>query len=321
MLRLPTFRLLTARLLASALLPLVLAACGGGSGGGSAAVATTPVTSFNLNAEPNAPLATNDTASDGFNWFNYRRQQIGISTLARNSFVEAAALGHSNYQKANDTITHTQTLGKPGFTGVTELDRLKAAGYNFTSTSYAYGEVISSMTDVSGFNAAEDLITAIYHRFVVFEPMFKEAGAGASTVLKGYTYFTADMLANNLDRGLGRGKSVVYPFDGQKNIITVFNSDYESPDPVPNRNAVGFPVSIHADLTSTIKVSSFTITPRGGAVLTTIMLTNALDPQTPTSAAAIIPLEVLAAQTVYDVRFVGSVDGTAVDRSWSFTTR
>jgi hypothetical protein len=39
------------------------------------------------------------------------------------------------------------------------------------------------------------------------------------------------------------------------------------------------------------------------------------------SVAAIIPIDVLQPQTDYDVRFVGTVDNVAVNRSWSFRTR
>jgi hypothetical protein len=37
--------------------------------------------------------------------------------------------------------------------------------------------------------------------------------------------------------------------------------------------------------------------------------------------AAIVPLAPLKAATVYDVSFVGAVDGVAVTKSWSFTTK
>ncbi len=57
-------------------------------------------------------------------------------------------------------------------------------------------------------------------------------------------------------------------------------------------------------------------------MLQTVLLDNATDPQrTPASAAAIVPFEVLRAGTTYDVQFAGTVDGLAVSRSWSFTTR
>ncbi len=93
------------------------------------------------------------------------------------------------------------------------------------------------------------------------------------------------------------------------------------PDPVPSRNEVGYPISVHADITSAITVSSFTVNARGGPALQTVLLQNSSDVHTPVSAAAIVPVNVLAAGTTYDVQFSGTVDGVNVARNWSFVTR
>jgi len=294
----------------------LVAACGGGSDDNHPAAAAQP-----LPIEPNAPQITGDIATDGLNWFNFRRQQVGLSALARDATVDVAARGHSRYQQRNDTITHTQIVGKPGFTGTTLFDRLNAAGYLFTQDSYAYGEVLSSTFNTTGMEAAEDLIGAIYHRFLIFEPMFQTAGAGAATVPGGATYFTCDFTADGLTRGLGNGNFVVYPFDNQQSVPTVFYSDLESPDPVPGRNAVGYPISMHADLTKHVVVQTFTLETQQGTTLPVTLLSAANDVQTSSSGAAIIPVAVLAPHTTYTVRFVGFIDQAPVSRSWSFTTR
>jgi uncharacterized protein YkwD len=315
----------------SLLLLSLLAACGGDGNSGStnasvgstnAATATPAAASGGITAVgtpgTNAPQATGNTATDGYNWINYRRQMVGLSTFSRNSVVDTAAQGHSNYQRLNNTITHEQTAGKPGFTGVSLGNRLSAAGYN--SALSAYGEVISSTSDPSGFNAAEDLITAIYHRFVIFDPVFSQAGAGSATVAGGATYFTVDFVATSLT-GLGRGRIVSYPVAGQQRVPLNFFSDNEVPDPVPARNEVGYPISVHADIASRLSVKTFTVQPRGGNALQVRTLSHDVDAETPTSAAAIIPLNTLSSGTTYDVQFSGTVDGVTVDRSWSFTTQ
>lgn len=320
---------------------LLLGACGGGGSSGSdnnggaagqapiavtqAAITTTPASvpqPTGTFQETGAPQPTGNTATDGLNWFNFRRQQLGLPSLARTATIDTAAQGHSGYQQLNDTITHDQTAGRPGFTGVKLLDRLNGAGHTFTSTSYAYGEVLSSTVDQSGFKAAEELITAIYHRFAIFEPMFRQAGVGSAVSSSGRTYFTANFTADGLTPALGKSNFTIYPVSNQRGLPTVFFSDFESPDPVPDRNQVGYPISVHADITSTVVVQHFTVRPRNGALLRTILLDRATDPQrTPASAAAIVPVEVLAAGTTYDVDFAGTVDGSAVARVWSFTTR
>ncbi len=321
---------------------LLLGSCGGGGSGSgdqsSVEVVAPPpivVTPASVTAAPSgalqvagtaqevgAPQATGNTATDGLNWFNFRRQQMGQPPLVRAATIDTAAQGHSVYQQLNDTITHDQTAGRPGFTGVKLLERLNAAGYTFTRNSYAYGEVLSSTVDQSGFRAAEELITAIYHRFAVFEPMFRQAGTGSAISASGRTYFTANFAADGLTSTLGKSNFTIYPINNQQGLPTVFFSDFESPDPVPDRNQVGYPVSVHADITSTVVVQRFTIRSRNGALLPTVRLDKATDPQrTPASAAAIVPLDVLLPNTTYEVDFAGTVDGTAVARAWSFTTR
>lgn len=297
-------------------LALALAACGGGSDSpGSVATLPNPAATH----DPSAPAATGNTAADALARFNWRRQQAGILPVARNAAIDAAALGHSEYQRQNNTITHVQEAGRPGFTGVSILDRMQSAGYAFSaSQGYAYGEVIASRGDTQGAAAAEDLIGAIYHRFVVMEPLFKEAGAGAGT--SSLTYVTINFAANGFDRALPAGVVVSYPFPNQADVPTGVSSDQESPDPVPGQNLVGYPVSVHGTLGSRITVQSFTITPRGGSPLATRIITSSTDANAPTSAAAAIPLSVLAPGTTYDVRFAGTVDGVDVSRTWTFRT-
>jgi uncharacterized protein YkwD len=306
---------------------VALASCGGGGDSNATAAATpssaSPVTSSAtlLSQAPNAPQVTSDTATDGLGWFNYRRQQSGLATVSRNAKVDGAAQAHSTYQKLNNTISHEEVSGNAGFTGTTLQDRLTAAGFAFTTSRFAYGEVISATGDPSGFVAAEDLVGAIYHRFVILEPMFTQAGAGTASVTDGYTYFTTDFVANGLGPGLGRGNFAVYPPANQVSVPANFFTDRETPDSVPAQNEVGYPISIHADITATVLTQSFTVQPHGGAPLSVQRLTNATDTNTPRSGAAIIPLSVLLPKTTYDVHFAGTVDGVAASRDWSFTTQ
>lgn len=317
-----------------------LVACGGGGSSDSGAVAVTPQPATPVVAvtpEIGAPVSVGNIAIDGRNWFNFRRGQIGMATLAQSALIDRAAQSHSDYQKFLPAQasgqpafpTHEEVRGNAGFTGVSEKDRLNAAGYTIPVSGYAYGEVISASTSTSGFYMAEELITAIYHRFVIFEPEFKDIGTGFGTTSRSYTYFTADFGATNgYGPGLGRGKFVTWPFNGQSAVTPNFFSDSEAPDPVPEKDSngksideVGYPVSVHADISAVVKVQSFTIQPRGGSALSTKLLQHSTDAETVESAAAIVPLSPLRSATTYDVSFSGTIDGVAVTRSWSFTTK
>lgn len=299
---------------------LALTACGGGSSD-SAPAAAAPA-AIPAATEPGAPSLTNVIPADGLAWINYRRAQLGVPTLTRNTTIDRAAQGHSDYQKTNNTVTHEQIVGKPGFTGVLTQDRLMAAGYQFGASGYA-GEVISATSNGSGFYMAEELITAIYHRFAIFEPRFREIGTGSATTAAGYTYFTTNFAtANSNTGGLGRAQLKHWPVSDQTLVPPNFFSDNETPDPVSNANEVGYPISVHADFSSTVLVNSFSIRQRGGTSdLAVKLLAPNGDKHTGRSVASIIPLTPLRSGTVYDVSFRGSVDGVNADRDWSFTTR
>ena len=297
---------------------MALAACGGGGSDGATPTSSTPPAN---NPPPvagtGAPTLTGNIAVDGRNWINYRRGQAGVPTLTENAQINVAALGHSEYQRVNNTMTHDQVAGRQGFTGVTLGDRLNAAGYTL-SGGYAYGEIISGTTNNSGFYMAEELVTAIYHRFVMFEPMFKEIGTGAATASNGFNYFTADLASRNgFGAGITRGTVATWPYNGQTQVTPNFFSNTEEPDPVPNQNEVGYPISVHANIDAPVTVQTFTVRPRGGADLQV----QPVYPSGERTAAAIVPLAPLRAATTYDVSFTGTVNGAPVTRAWSFTTR
>jgi uncharacterized protein YkwD len=312
---------------------LGLAGCGSGSGSDdnndSPASQVTGGTA--VNPEPSAatpeptpgaaaPARTGNIAVDGRNWINYRRGQAGVPLVPENAQINNAALGHSEYLRVNNLMSHDQIAGRQGFTGADLGARLNAAGYTLlASRGYAYGEVISGSSNGTGFFMAEELITAIYHRFVIFEPMFREIGTGAATASSGYSYFTADFASRDgYGPGIARGAIVTWPFNGQTQVVPNFFSNTEQPDPVPNANEVGYPISVHANLDSNVAVTSFTVRPRGGSDLA-VLRVDPLSNNKP--AASIVPLQPLRAATVYDVSFTGTVNGAAVTRAWSFTTR
>lgn len=303
----------------TALAVIAFTGCGGNSDTSSPS-AGLDIEHGSLVAEAGAPAQVGDTSTDGLNWFNFRREQAGLSILTRHSLLDSAARKHSEYQRLNGVISHEQQPGSPGFTGASLGDRLKAESYPFQQSSYAYGEVISASTNPSGVIAADALVTAIYHRFVILEPIFTHAGAGRATEPGSYTWFTTNFAADGLSSGLGEGRFITWPVASQTNIPRLFMTDSEIPDPLPEQNAAGYPVSIHADITSTVSVDQFTLRQSGGTVLPARLLSSESDSNTAESVAAIVPLSVLSANTVYEAHFIGRIDGVPVDYQWRFTT-
>jgi uncharacterized protein YkwD len=315
-------------LIAALVVASSLAACGGsGDSTGSVASASPAAASPQAPAmpvaapAPAAPVLTGNIAVDGRIWINYRRAQLGVPAMAENVQINNAALGHSEYLRINNVMSHDQVAGKPGFTGASLKDRLNGAGYTIPASGFAFGEVISGTTNSSGFFMAEELVTAIYHRFVMFEPKFREIGTGAATSSRGYNYFTANFASRGgFGPGIAANAMVTWPFNGQAGVTPNFMSDSEEPDPVPDRNEVGYPISVHANLDAPVTMQNFTVRPRGGSNLEVLVVHPSTSAKERT-AVAIVPLAPLKAATTYEVSFSGTVNGAPVTRDWSFTTR
>jgi hypothetical protein len=298
------------------LVVLLLIACHGDTGTSTGTNAAQLIAQ-----EINAPRATGDVASDGLSWIQFRRTQAGLAVAQRDANIDRAATAHASYQQLNNLLTHEEDAAKSGYTGVTVPDRLRAAGYPLDTDALADGEVIAATAEPDGFAAAEGLMGAIYHRYLILEPRFDLAGSGSAHRAGGYYWLNVNFVATRSDHGLGPGQVAVWPVPDQKNVRVNFLSDEETPDPVAGRNDVGFPVSVHADGGTTLSVNRFVIRERGGAELSVKLLEHGSDAETPSSAAAIIPLLPLKPATFYELEFSGALNGNAIARRWTFTTQ
>lgn len=272
-------------------------------------------------AETGAPTATGDVAADGVRWLNYRRVQAGMPALRRDLQLDLAAERHANYQQLNDVVTHEEDGSHAGFVAATASERLRAAGFPLLTTSFADGEVIAATGTPDGFAAVEGLLGAIYHRYVVLEPMFNAVGAGAAHRAGSFHWLTMNLVGIKGSTGIAKASIAVWPLPSQTKVRTNFFSDQETPDPVPQVDEVGYPVSVHANMNTLLRVDRFTLSDPDGKPVEVRQLDAEADPDTPSSAAAIIPLQPLRGGTTYSVSFAGRVDGQAVERRWQFTTR
>lgn len=313
----------TASRICQAILALLLAAGLSACGGGDAASPALPNATQLSTQQPAAPRFVGDVAVDGLNWLNFRRQQAGLSLLTQQPALAAAALAHARYQQQHHLISHDQDERLPGFTGAQAPDRLLAAGYPLRQQATAEGEVVGASMQADGFALADGLLAAIYHRYVILEPAFDQAGAGAASRPGGYTWLTVNFVASRDRDALLHLPIAVWPADGQTAVRPYFLSDQEIPDPVPGRDRVGYPVSVHAPMGSRLSVAHFTIIGQNrddNAPLPVRLLESSRDSDTPTSAAAIVPLQPLRPGRVYRAQFDGRVNDQPVALDWTFTT-
>jgi hypothetical protein len=248
---------------------------------------------------------------------NLTRQLVGLPPVTLNVNLSQAAQAHADYLQTNiNGISHDETLGQPGFTGVNPGQRSSAAGYVYSSVN----EVISGWVS-SGQQAVQGLVQAIYHRFGILAPEVAEVGIGQGTASGKFPNFVIELGATSTNAvTMPQGWLSTYPVNDQAGVARDFLSDTEVPDPVASQNRVGYPVSIHAGAADTLVVSSFSLKPVGGAPLAVQLLSYPVDTHVPAHAAAIVPLTVLEYGTQYLVDFTGMLNGQVLSKSWTFTT-
>lgn len=240
------------------------------------------------------------------------RGKLGMGALDCNDAITKAAFGHSSYIVQNGgALTHTQTAGKPGFTGVNFWDRMKAAG--FTGPGSAMFEVVHSLSDPHGAILGEGgWINTLYHRIPFVSYGAKGYGFGASTK------------ASTIDFSSGGAKPAAgalatWPVDGDTAIWTTFRCASEVPNPLPGQTFAGYPISLTAS--GALAITEHTVEGDAGA-LDHVLLMKGKDSTglIPADQVYLIPKAPLKASTKYTVKIAGTSGGAAFSKTWVFTT-
>jgi uncharacterized protein YkwD len=259
-----------------------------------------------------------------FERVNFYRTLAGLLPVTAEPRLRQVAHSHSSYLDSIDQISHYETdKTNPYYMGHSPFDRIDAVKYNYTHA----GEVISRQPSAHPAMAVDALMTAIYHRFIILSSDVTQAGPGA--VLK--PHHGTEELSVTVDFGTETAPPLrdpsdltLYPVVGQQAVPLDFDPQDELPSPMPDHALVGFPVSVQTDSRHTLLAETFeiyTITAEGrGARLDAKLLAHSVDEETPSHAAALIPIEPFAASTTHEVAFLGTVNGVSVSRTWRFTT-
>jgi hypothetical protein len=333
------FRLAAAAALIATVFSLI--ACGGG--GGDAADPAPPPPAPAPAPAPTAPIAAQLTVPApvgydadrlaAFNRLNEIRLSAGLGMLAQSTAMDQAAQAHADWMIANDSFTHEETAGSPGFTGLNWPRRDEAFGY----VPVEGAEVMTG--PVHGAQGVDLLINTVYHRagMLAFEPVDVGIGWSSGVATNVSMPLVIDITRPGTDavRGMGQGAQPsihgveVWPLDGATNVP--LRLGLEIPNPVTGQDVLtlGTPASITVAEDKTVSSVSFVMTnSTTGSVVPVQVLTNQNDSNflVPESFVAAIPLTVLSPNTNYTVAFSGSaVDrvfgiSAKIDRTWSFST-
>lgn len=225
-----------------------------------------------------------------------------------------AARNHSSYIGQNGwTLTHTEVNGKPGFTGVNFWDRLTYAGY----TGSASFEVVHSVSDAhQAITGQNGWINTLYHRIPFVAYSTKDFGFGYASSTQGADS-TTDFGSGN--KAPTATSMTTWPADGDTAVWTTFHNAYESPNPLPNQQVAGYPITIVGG--SALTLVTHDVTANNAAVAHIVLDTKSDSTGLiPTSQIYLIPNNVLSKNTKYVVHVTGTVNGSPYDLTFSFTS-
>ncbi|SAL05227.1 SCP-like extracellular [Caballeronia calidae] len=315
---------------------VVLAACGGGGGSSSPTTSTPTSSSSSTSQTVTGTLSTPQYASTSaqlaaFNMLNQYRTQCGFPALQENTVLDTAAQNHAKYIGLNNTITDTEVLGNPGFTGVTYATRATYATFPqsvfVTGASGAGNEAFSSSFSaaVAGQQFIYSLLGGVYHNVVAAYPA-NLVGYGeyqTQSTVGAYTYTDSwqSMSLSSTQAQTVSNAPLTFPCQGVSGLP--YKDVLETPT-APNASSSGWgtPVVVMGNSTDAVLLQSGTMTDTSGNQIILQVLNSTTDPNKELAAfqAVAYPASPLSPNTTYSVSLTGTVNGTAFSRSFTFTT-
>ena len=333
------------KLFVAGIVTAALAGCGGGSAPAkSTPVATNPaqimvpatpvstVQAAELQTTAPAAYSAGSVQAVAFNEFNAFRAIEGLGPVRQNANIDIAAKNHAAYVQTNQSgaDAHHEIAGKPGFTGVEPSDRMAAAGYAGASATEVIAFEGIQMTSV------QTLLSTVFHRNAMMIQGLTDVGIAPGND-SGPTYIDAGYIKPQKNAGDYVG---VFPYDKQTGVPMTHHT--ESPNPfykefeMTQANVcakTSYPISIATEVSTVLKVTTFTVTPEGQSTPLDVrlMVRDSTDLNLQylgANVAFIVGKAPFTPGTKYTVHFVGTATGTAtgtanglaIDKTWTFTT-
>jgi hypothetical protein len=333
---------------------VALAACGGGGGGGSApapspspAPAPAPTPAPAPSPSTTVPVGTTQSpaiyASGSVEaailaQTNSYRTQCGLPTLSQNTILDAAAKAHTDYQVANAfAISDTEVAGNTGFTGVTANDRAIAKGWpsGLPAGTLNAGLINGNLTTDAQYGQYTTNVwaTGVYHQAVVTWPA-NLVGIGTTTgtnggykeVVSGIV-FTSD--TSGSDKIAASNLPATFPCQGVTGIPSYGAGETPLPPTYETVHTVsgdilrwGTPVTVTGNVGDVVTLTTATYTAPDSTVIQLNKVTSANDPAKLTGANKVVayPTNALTPNTTYTVDLVGTINGAAFTKHFTFTT-
>jgi len=294
-------------------------------------------------------------ADDALDYLNTLRKQAGLVTFSTESHLQTAAQNHSDYMQINNVSGHYESSDDEGYTGESVLERVLYADYQ----SRVVSENVSWESHGTYQSSIDLLFAAIYHRYGFLNMSVDEIGIGISDNNEFYTYDMGYSSVNDLcvngtytsgdyvtgvckdsdkkieiadwENAINQYKSsspdiVVWPAENGTDVLPVFYE--ETPDPLPDDNVSGYPVSIEFnDQTFTTPPTFYNleiVDPDSGETLETLSLMNKEnDPNAHLTDYQFVnfPKKRFEWGNVYQAVLTYSYNDNNYTKRWSFKTR
>jgi hypothetical protein len=267
---------------------------------------------------------TGSVALEAVSRLNCYRNLMGLEPVAHDGALAAAAQAHAEYMNATDEYGHVEADATHAlFSGASPSARAAAGGFDFDSSQWGMHEVVAFFDSGSDPSRAVDLwMNTIYHREPLSTPGLSRVGFGSSGI-----YSVMEIIAPW--ESDGSVTLAMYPAPGQDNADTSFDTDRETPDPVPGLGEVGLPITVTAlaplwlndDDPYGLRINrAATRLQSGSGEERPLVFLDPEDQSALLRTAAAIPAEPLPPYTTWDVTFVFTLDGVDYERAWSFAT-
>jgi len=274
------------------------------------------MTPVDISSCPPAPDGTPENAVTALNYLNSLRLPAGAGCVRMVTEINKAAENHCKYyvDPANEGMctanAHNEVMGCAGFTGTGPGQRMAAAGY----MARGGGEVMAFANNPK--SAIDQWVNSVWHRIPLLDPWTGDMGYGAAPD----ACDTIDF--GNGAMGVPNTTVLVYPYDGQTNVPTSFNGQYEGPMPPapPTGWPSASPVTLYARM---LDITEHVLTKDGDTTPIEHVWITGSDPmwgnylRTSVFMYANAPFEPM---TKYRVVMKGSSQAGPLDKTWTFTT-
>jgi uncharacterized protein YkwD len=265
---------------------------------------------------PAAPAGSSDAAVMALNYLNSLRLPAGAGCVKMVTEINTAAENHCKYyvDPANDGMctenAHNEVMGCAGFTGQGPGQRMAAAGY----MARGGGEVMAFVTNPK--NAIDTWVNSVWHRIPLLDPWTGDMGYGSAAG----GCDTIDF--GNSATGVPNTTVLVYPYDGQTNVPTSFNGQYEGPMPPapPSGWPSAAPITLYARM---LNVTEHVLTKDGDSTPIEHTWLTGADPMWGSYLRTSVFLYAhtpFAANTKYRMTMKGTSQAGPLDKTWTFTT-